>query len=284
MQPASTPVPHPENHLQRHRKYTECHPWTYLRPEAKVASATASDTSSIIPPSIGYMLMSMLAFILTVILAILGTSIASANDQRPFWTEQASFTFDNALYVIGVASNATSVEEGRQAAFDHGLAEIRNYAQVQSLDNLHVYTEMTFEEPQRNAKVSVWRLLRVSKDELRMVVKVAGGRPLSLKTAPTVKDTGKASVTPLPVTPLPSPVERQAVRTALPMTKTQATAPAQRLDLPGSSLPLTALPPRMIHVINGWTRDSHGLISVDAEEKRDWYVPTLKPSDLTYSR
>lgn len=58
---------------------------------------------------------------------------ANSNDQRPFWTEQASFAFDNTLYAIGVASNAETSEAGRQAPFEHGLNEIRNYAQVQNL-------------------------------------------------------------------------------------------------------------------------------------------------------
>jgi hypothetical protein len=95
-------------------------------------------------------------------------SISYASD-RPFWTEQASFTFDDTLYAIGVATNAPSSEAGRQAAFTNRLNEIRNYAQVDTLNNLQVETQMTFEQPQSDGRVSVWRLLRVSMDGLRAV-------------------------------------------------------------------------------------------------------------------
>ena len=111
----------------------------------------------------------MLRFILTVIFTILTASISYASD-RPFWTEQSSFTIGDALYAIGVATNAASVEEGRQAAFANGLGEIRNYyGPVSNLDNVLIETQMTYEEPQQNGRVSVWRLLQVSLDSLRMV-------------------------------------------------------------------------------------------------------------------
>jgi hypothetical protein len=111
----------------------------------------------------------VLVILLFITFTLTAPSISSANDQRPFWTEQAAFVFDNELYAIGVATNATSAEAGRQAAFEHGLDEIRNYGQVSNLNNLQVETQMTFEEPQSNGRVSVWRLLRVSMDGLRMV-------------------------------------------------------------------------------------------------------------------
>jgi hypothetical protein len=113
----------------------------------------------------------MRVFLLMLIaLTTLIPSTSRANDQRPFWTEQSSFTIGDALYAIGVATNAASVEEGRQAAFANGLGEIRNYyGPVSNLDNVLIETQMTYEEPQQNGRVSVWRLLQVSLDSLRMV-------------------------------------------------------------------------------------------------------------------
>jgi hypothetical protein len=205
----------------------------------------------------------MLVFALFIILTTLTPSLSSANDQRPFWTERSSFTFDNELYAVGVASNAASVEAGRQQAFINGMEEIRNYGQVASLDGLLIATQMTFEQPQGNGRVSVWRLLKVSMGELRAVKGSAREIREIRSEAPKVSQTA-------PITPVRS-----------------AAAPAAESPIAPyrfQSVNLPALPQRMVHVINGWTRDSHGLVALDWQQKRDWQVELLKPSELSYVR
>jgi hypothetical protein len=225
----------------------------------------------------------MLLFVLFIALTFM-PSMSSASDQRPFWTEQASFAFDNTLYVIGVASNAESIEAGRQAAFDHGLREIRNYAQTENLNNLQVHTQMNYEEPQSDGRVSVWRLLRVSmarlaeqreqlkmvKGELRVVknseVAQVRQEPRSTHEVHAVQE-ARMDSTPSPhTTPVMKP------------------SPALRAtDTTHEKISLPTIPLRYPQIITGWTQDTHGRIGVQSEDRQEWYVPVLKASDLTYA-
>ncbi|MBU6483042.1 MAG: hypothetical protein KGS09_21195 [Nitrospirae bacterium] len=110
---------------------------------------------------------SLIGFILTGIL--LSTSLAwAAKDARPFWTEKSSFIEGEELFVVGVASKARTVEEGRRQAFEQGKIELMNFAQITSLEaqGLVVETQMTFEEPNADGTVTVYRLLRVPASKL----------------------------------------------------------------------------------------------------------------------
>jgi hypothetical protein len=112
------------------------------------------------------------AMILKTIVLILGligtTSGSAAKDSRPFWTEKSAFIEGSDLFVVGVASHARSVEEGRKQAFEHGKTELMNYAQVTSLEayGLVIETQMTYEEQNTDGTVTVFRLLRVPADKL----------------------------------------------------------------------------------------------------------------------
>ncbi|WP_447973688.1 hypothetical protein [Nitrospira sp. Kam-Ns4a] len=89
--------------------------------------------------------------------------LLAAKDAHPFWTEKSSFLEGDDLFVVGVASNVRTVEEGRQLAFERGKTELMNYAQVSSLDaqGLLIETQMTYEEPNPDGTLTVFRLLRV---------------------------------------------------------------------------------------------------------------------------
>lgn len=82
---------------------------------------------------------------------------------RPFWTEKSSFVEGEDLFVVGVASRAKTVEEGRKQAFENGRQELMNFAQVTNLEarGLVIETQMTYEEPNPDGTVTVYRLLRV---------------------------------------------------------------------------------------------------------------------------
>lgn len=199
------------------------------------------------------------------------TQVSYANDQRPFWTEQSSFTFDDTLYAVGVATQAPSVEAGRQAAFTNGLEEIRNYAQVHTLDGLLIDTQMTYEEPQANGTVSIWRLLRVSLVALRSVKESAREvQQVSRMVAPSAPPSQFAGA------------HKQRDRSVMPE-KSTLKPPGVKVNLPASSPVLTDIPTRLTRVIRGWTRDSHGRLAVESQERSDWHVELLKPSDLTYA-
>jgi hypothetical protein len=218
----------------------------------------------------------MRVFLLMLIaLTTLIPSTSRANDQRPFWTEQSSFTIGDALYAIGVATNAASVEEGRQAAFANGLGEIRNYyGPVSNLDGVVIETQMTYQEEQQNGRVSVWRLLQVSLDSLRMAKATKTHRALASQIttqrlrepqeAPRVFST-EPSHTAAVSTPK-APVEVRAVTTT---------------RQPAVNLP--TIPLRYPQIITGWTQDTHGRIGVEWEDRQEWYVPVRKASDLSYA-
>jgi|CXWL01.1.fsa_nt_gi FtsZ-interacting cell division protein YlmF len=99
----------------------------------------------------------------------MGLSLATApwvgamRDSRPFWAEKSAFIEGEELFVVGVASKARSVEEGRRQAFEQGKIELMNYAQVTSLEahGLVIETQMTYEEENADGSVTVFRLLRV---------------------------------------------------------------------------------------------------------------------------
>jgi hypothetical protein len=110
---------------------------------------------------------SVLGFVLTGI--FLAISLAwAAKDTRPFWTEKSSFIEGEELFVVGVASKARTVEEGRRQAFEQGKVELMNFAQITSLEaqGLVIETQMTFEEPNADGTVTVYRLLRVPASKL----------------------------------------------------------------------------------------------------------------------
>lgn len=92
----------------------------------------------------------------------------AAKDTRPFWTEKSSFIEGEELFVVGVASRAPTVEEGRRQAFEQGKVELMNFAQITSLEaqGLVIETQMTFEEPNADGSVTVYRLLRVPASKL----------------------------------------------------------------------------------------------------------------------
>ena len=92
----------------------------------------------------------------------------AAKDARPFWTEKSSFIEGEELFVVGVASKARTVEEGRRQAFEQGKVELMNFAQITSLEaqGLVIETQMTFEESNADGTVTVYRLLRVPASKL----------------------------------------------------------------------------------------------------------------------
>ena|SRR2546427_5172881 len=108
----------------------------------------------------------VLRIVLTGIL--LSASIAWAKDARPFWTEKSAFVEGEDLFVVGVASKARTVEEGRRQAFEQGKIELMNYAQVTNLEaqGLVIETQMTHEEANADGTVTVYRLLRVPASKL----------------------------------------------------------------------------------------------------------------------
>jgi uncharacterized phage infection (PIP) family protein YhgE len=104
-----------------------------------------------------------------VILSLYSASPAfPGKDARPFWTEKSAFVEGADLFVVGVASKARTVEEGRRQAFEQGKVELMNYAQITSLEaqGLVIETQMTYEEPSADGTVTVYRLLRVPAPKL----------------------------------------------------------------------------------------------------------------------
>ena len=95
--------------------------------------------------------------------------IFAAENQRPFWTEQSTFIEGDTLYTVGVASNAKTVEEGRELSFSRGRTEIMNYAQIANLvgAGIVIETQMTHEERNLDGTYHVYRLLKT--DVIKLV-------------------------------------------------------------------------------------------------------------------
>jgi len=116
------------------------------------------------------------AIILLSFLLVPSPGSSSTSTSRPSWTEQSSYILGDELYTVGVASQASTIEEGRQQAFAHGVAEIMNFAQTVDVSALVIETQMTYEEENPNSTVTVYRLLKVSLTRvLEMKGKADGG-------------------------------------------------------------------------------------------------------------
>lgn len=114
--------------------------------------------SATLPRTFSHLALSVLVSWLIAVAAL-----GATYNERPWWAERAAFVEGDTLFAVGVASRAKTVEEGRQQAFERGLVELTNYAQITSLEaqGLVIETQMTFEEPNADGTVNVYRLLRV---------------------------------------------------------------------------------------------------------------------------
>lgn len=103
------------------------------------------------------------SLVLLAIILLPASALPAGHENQPFWTEKSAFVEGDDLFVVGVATKARSVEEGRKQAFEQGKIELMNYAQVTSLEaqGLVIETQMTYEEPSPDGTVTVYRLLRV---------------------------------------------------------------------------------------------------------------------------
>jgi hypothetical protein len=117
--------------------------------------------------SVGTKPMNLVCISLTVLLGLFSVS-AVYPASRPFWTEKSSFIEGDELFVVGVASKARTVEQGRRQAFEQGKVELMNFAQITNLEaqGLVIETQMTYEEPNTDGTVTVYRLLRVPASKL----------------------------------------------------------------------------------------------------------------------
>lgn len=95
----------------------------------------------------------------------------ATSDPRPFWTKKSSFIIGDELFAVGVASQSSTREKGRQQAFSHGVLEIMNFAQIPDLSGLVIETQMIFEEPNVDHTITVYRLLKVSLPDLMQIKK-----------------------------------------------------------------------------------------------------------------
>jgi len=93
------------------------------------------------------------------------TNVSYAENVKPFWTEKSSYIEGDNLYVVGVASNATSIEAGRKRAFENGKSEIMNFTQISDLEGLVITTQMTYEEKTGN-NYNVYRLMYVGYEDI----------------------------------------------------------------------------------------------------------------------
>ncbi len=97
---------------------------------------------------------------LLLVVFILPAGGVEARLVKPFWTEKSSYIEGNYLYVVGIASNAPTVEAGRKRAFENGKSEIMNFSQLSNLDGLVIETQMTYQEKNGDG-FNIYRLMYV---------------------------------------------------------------------------------------------------------------------------
>jgi TPR repeat protein len=93
------------------------------------------------------------------------TTAALAQD-RPFWTEKSVFQQGSELFAVGIATGATTLEQGRMEALKNAKKEMTASLGLSSLESVFVRTQMTYEEKIGN-RYKVWRLVAVSTDNVR---------------------------------------------------------------------------------------------------------------------
>lgn len=110
----------------------------------------------------------ILVLLATALVLTTAPVLLAARESRPFWTEKSAFVEGDDLFVVGVASKASSVEEGRTQAFANGRVELMNYAQITNLEarGLVIETQMTYEESNADGSMTVYRLLKVPAEKL----------------------------------------------------------------------------------------------------------------------
>lgn len=99
------------------------------------------------------------------LLLLVPAHVSYADNKKPFWTEKSSYIEGEYLYVVGVASNASSIEAGRKRAFENGKSEIMNFTQISNLGGLIITTQMTYEE-KTGDKYNVYRLMYVDYESI----------------------------------------------------------------------------------------------------------------------
>lgn len=117
--------------------------------------------------------------------SLFAASTATAAENRPFWTEQASFHFGDDIFFTGRASCAPTMEDGRQRAYVAAVQEVKNFTRAQEIAGFPLDTQMIFEDPHPpdcpTGLVTVWRLLRAPRTALETLTKRAGpGRQTDL--------------------------------------------------------------------------------------------------------
>lgn len=115
---------------------------------------------------------------------------------QPWWTERSSFVEGDTLYAVGVASHVTTIEGGRQTAYENGKKEIQNFRQSAVLDDLQIMTQMTYEERNEDGTFSVYRLLRVPVSILGTLPKRNPSTPTYTPSSPPVGPSRWSSVGP----------------------------------------------------------------------------------------
>lgn len=119
-----------------------------------------------------------------------GTSLSelSNSENRPFWTQKTCYREGEMIYGIGVATGEKSLEKARKRSFEAALWEVASFAQLDDTALLMVETQMTYEEEDKNALFSVWRLVKISYEMLQNAkTLMKKNRPLYQKTVDRIR-------------------------------------------------------------------------------------------------
>lgn len=88
---------------------------------------------------------------------------------RPFWAEKISYIEGENFYFVGVSTNQPSIEVARSAALENGRWELSRTVNVNNITGLIIQTERNLEIPEADGRFTVYRLMFVSREELRNV-------------------------------------------------------------------------------------------------------------------
>lgn len=98
---------------------------------------------------------------------LLMLTVAGSAEDKPYWTEQASFVQGEFLYAVGVAEDMHNEAIGRKIAFHLAVDEVKYYSGLEDLSHVAITTQRTYTEKTEYGTYNIYRLVRVHLSSLK---------------------------------------------------------------------------------------------------------------------
>lgn len=85
---------------------------------------------------------------------------------HPNWVERGSYIEGDDFFAVGVASNVSSLEEGRSKAFENARLEVANFLGDLQVPASALKPQLVFDEKAENGRFNVFRLIKIETKQL----------------------------------------------------------------------------------------------------------------------